>query len=175
MSQLSYCLEIFHRVLCDWTTKTFKSGKTRFRGICVEDESRGGGGVVWWGCGWCGVVWVWGVWGRGVCGGGWGILYYNSPLVPTAMMTSSNGNIFRVTGLLLGNSPATGEFPAQRPVTRSFDVFFDLRLNKRLSKQSWDWWFETPSCSLWRHCNDYIPNLSLRACAPYKNGTLTVY
>ena len=35
-----------------------------------------------------------------------------------------------------GNSPATGEFPAQRPVTRSFDVFFDLRLNKWLSKQS---------------------------------------
>ena len=53
-----------------------------------------------------------------------------------------------------GNSPATGEFPAQRPVTRSFDVFFDLRLNKRLSKQSWSWWFETPSSSLWRHCND---------------------
>ena len=36
-----------------------------------------------------------------------------------------------------GNSPVTGEFPAQRPVTRNFDVFFDLRLNKRLSKQSW--------------------------------------
>ena len=35
-----------------------------------------------------------------------------------------------------GNSPVNGEFPAQRPVTRSFDVFFDLRLNKRLSKQS---------------------------------------
>ena len=32
------------------------------------------------------------------------------------------------------NSPATGEFPVQRPVTRSFDVFFDLRPNKRLSK-----------------------------------------
>ena len=46
-----------------------------------------------------------------------------------------------------------GEFPAQRPVTRSFDVFFDLRLNKRLSKQSWGRWFETPSRSLWRHCN----------------------
>ena len=44
-------------------------------------------------------------------------------------------------------------WPAQRPVTRSFDVFFDLRLNKRLSKQSWGWWFETPSCPLWRHCN----------------------
>ena len=52
-----------------------------------------------------------------------------------------------------GNSPMTGEFPAQRPVTRSFDVFLDLRLNKRLRKQSWDWWFETPSCSLCRHCN----------------------
>ena len=36
-----------------------------------------------------------------------------------------------------GNSPLTGEFPAQRPVTRSFDIFFDLRLNKRLSKQPW--------------------------------------
>ena len=38
-----------------------------------------------------------------------------------------------------------------RPVTRSFDVFFDLRLNKRSSKKSWGWWLETPSCSLWRH------------------------
>ena len=55
--------------------------------------------------------------------------------------------------LCTGNSPVTGEFPAQRPVTRSFDVFFDLRLNKRLSKQSWGWWFETPWLSLWRHCN----------------------
>ena len=56
--------------------------------------------------------------------------------------------------LCAGNSPVTGEFPAQRPVTRSFDVFFDLRLNKQLSKQSWGWWFEMPSRSLWRHCND---------------------
>ena len=61
----------------------------------------------------------------------------------------------RITGLCTGNSPRTGEFPAQRPVTRSFDVFFDLRLNKRLSKQSWGWWFETPSLPLWRHCNVY--------------------
>ena len=36
-----------------------------------------------------------------------------------------------------GNSPVPGELPAQRPVTRNFDVFFDLRLNKRLSKQPW--------------------------------------
>ena len=42
------------------------------------------------------------------------------------------------------NSPIAGEFPAQRPVTRSFDVFVDLLVNKRLSKQSWGWWFETP-------------------------------
>ena len=40
---------------------------------------------------------------------------------------------FRVTGHLCGDSPVRGEFPAQRPVTRSFDSFFDLRLNKRLS------------------------------------------
>ena len=52
-----------------------------------------------------------------------------------------------------GNSPVPGEFPAQRPVTRSFDVFFDLRLNKRLCKQSWGWWFETLLCPLWRHNN----------------------
>ena len=51
------------------------------------------------------------------------------------------------------NSPAPGEFPAHRPVTRSFDVFFDLRLNKRLSKQSCGWWFETPWRPLWRHRN----------------------
>ena len=54
-----------------------------------------------------------------------------------------------------GNSPVTREFPAQRPVTRSFDAFFDLRPNKRLSKQSWGWWFETPSRPLWRHGNVY--------------------
>ena len=50
-----------------------------------------------------------------------------------------------------GNSPV----PAQRPVKRSFDVFFDLRLNKRLSKQSWSWWFETLSRPLWRHRNGH--------------------
>ena len=58
--------------------------------------------------------------------------------------------------LCAGNSPVIGEIPAQRRVTRSFDVFFDLRLNKHLSKQSWGWWFETPSRPLWRHCNDLV-------------------
>ena len=52
-----------------------------------------------------------------------------------------------------GNSPVPGEFPTQKPVTRSFDVYFDLRPNKKLSKHSWGWWFETLSCSLWRHRN----------------------
>ena len=52
-----------------------------------------------------------------------------------------------------GNSPVPGEFPAQRPVTRSFDIFYDLRPNNRLSKQWWGWWFETPTCPLWRHRN----------------------
>ena len=48
--------------------------------------------------------------------------------------------------LCAGNSPVTGDLPSQMAVARGFGVFFDFRLNKR--------WFETPSCSLWRHCND---------------------
>ena len=55
--------------------------------------------------------------------------------------------------LCAGNSLVTDEFHSQRPVTRNFDVFFDLCMNKWLSKQSWGWCFETPSRSLWRHCN----------------------
>ena len=57
--------------------------------------------------------------------------------------------------LCAGNSPVPAEFPTQRPVTRSFDVFLDLHPNKWLNKQSWGWWFETLSCSLWRHCNEF--------------------
>ena len=63
------------------------------------------------------------------------------------IMTSSNGNLFRVTESLRGEPPVTGGFPSQRPVTRSFDVFFGLRLYKRLSKQSRRRWCETPSRS----------------------------
>ena len=82
-------------------------------------------------------------------------------------MTSSNGNIFRVTGHLCGEFP--GEFPTQRPVTRSFDVFFDLHPNKRSSKQWWGLWFETPPCPLWRHRNvkqngDQSIDMGLKAC-----------
>ena len=52
-----------------------------------------------------------------------------------------------------GNPPVTGGFPSRRPVMWSFDVFFDLRLDKQLSKPSTHQWFEMPSCSLWHHCN----------------------
>ena len=55
--------------------------------------------------------------------------------------------------ICVGNSLVPGEFPAQRPVTQSFDVFFDLRLNKSLSKQLWGWWFERILRPLWHHCN----------------------
>ena len=57
-----------------------------------------------------------------------------------------------------GNSPVPGDFPTQRPVTRSFDGFFYLRPNKRLNKQTWGWWFETPSRPLWRYCNASKPH-----------------
>ena len=53
-----------------------------------------------------------------------------------------------------GNSPVPSEFPTRRPVTRNFDVFLDLRLNKRLSKQLWGRWFESLLHPLWRHRND---------------------
>ena len=53
--------------------------------------------------------------------------------------------------ICVGNSPDSGDFPAQRPVTRSFGAFFDLRPNERLSKQWWGWWFETQSNPLWRY------------------------
>ena len=70
------------------------------------------------------------------------------------MMTSSNDKTFSaLLAICAGNSPVPGEFPTQRPVTRSFDVYFDLRLNKRLCKQSWGWWLETLLCPLWRHSN----------------------
>ena len=69
-----------------------------------------------------------------------------------------------------GNSPVTGEFPTQRPVTRSFDGFFDLRLNKRLSKQWRGWWFETPSHPLWRHSNERQWIMPQQKCIPCGNN-----
>ena len=77
--------------------------------------------------------------------------------------------------LCAGNSQVTGELPTQRPVTGSFDFYFDLHLNKRLSKQSWGWWFETLSRPLWRHCNDgtsiWLHNSSLIRLSQCQNFT----
>ena len=70
------------------------------------------------------------------------------------MMTASNRNVFCVTGALRGGSSGYRWIPPQRSVARNFAVFFDLRLNKWLSKQSRRWWFSAPSRSLCRH--DYI-------------------
>ena len=60
-----------------------------------------------------------------------------------------------------GNSPVPGEFSTQRPVTWSFDVYFDLHPDKRLSEKSWGWWFETLSHPLWRHRNGEKPDSSI--------------
>ena len=72
------------------------------------------------------------------------------------MMTSSYQTFSALLALCAGNSAGTVEFPSKVSVTQSFDIFFHLRLNKRLSKQSQGWWFETPSYPLWRHCNDEV-------------------
>ena len=76
--------------------------------------------------------------------------------VVSIMVTSSNVNIFRVTGPLWGEPPVTGDSP-KNLVTRNLDVFFDLHPNKQLGKQSRRRRFETSSRSLWRPCNDTIP------------------
>ena len=69
------------------------------------------------------------------------------------MMTSYMETFSALLALYEGNPSVTGGIPPQRPMTRSFDVFFDLRPSKRLSRQSRRMWFETPSRSLWHHCN----------------------
>ena len=81
------------------------------------------------------------------------------------MMTSSNGNIFRVTG------PLCGEFTGHRWITSHKGqwrgvLMFSLicAWKKRLSQQSGRWWFEKPSRSFWRHCNGYIGRQFLAFC-----------
>ena len=81
------------------------------------------------------------------------LLVANYHICPVPLWRHQMETFSALLAICAGNSPVTGEFPAQRPVTRSFEVFFDLRLNKRLSKQSFGWWFETPSRPLRRHSN----------------------
>ena len=96
----------------------------------------------------------------------WGMHGNNNDLITkmaTYMMTSSNGNIFRVTGHL------GAEFTGPRWIlhTKASDAelwcFLWSAPNKRLSKQWWGWWFEMQWCPLWRHCND----LSLYRCVHF--------
>ena len=70
------------------------------------------------------------------------------------MMTSSNGNIFRVTGYLCGEFTGPRWIPRTKASDAELWCFLRSAPNKRLSKQWWGWWFETPSCPLWRHRND---------------------
>ena len=63
------------------------------------------------------------------------------------------GTFSMLLAICEGNPLVTGGFPSQRPEMQSFDIFFDLCLNKRLTKQSRCWWLEMPSCSLWCYCN----------------------
>ena len=70
------------------------------------------------------------------------------------MLTSSNGNIFRVTGT------CCWEFTSHRwiPLTKASDAelwYFLWSASERLSQQSWSYWFEKPSRSLCRHCNGW--------------------
>ena len=67
------------------------------------------------------------------------------------MMTSTNWNIFCVTGTLCGEFTGHPWIPLTKASDAKLWCFFYLRLNKRLSKQSRRWWFETPSRSLWCH------------------------
>ena len=69
------------------------------------------------------------------------------------IMTSSNGNIVRVTGHLCVEFTGHRWIPRTKASDADLWCFLDLRLNKRLGKQWWGWWFETPSRPLWRHCN----------------------
>ena len=86
--------------------------------------------------------------------------------IPHHMMTSSNGKIFRVTGPLRGEITGHRWIHQVKAGDTELWYFFDLRLNKRLSKQSWGWWFEMPSRSLWRHCN-------IGASSPFKSRQIS--
>ena len=70
------------------------------------------------------------------------------------LMTNwSHGNIFRVTGPLCGGIQRSPRNSPHKVQWRGALIFFHLYLNKQLSKQSRHWWFEYPTCSLWRNCN----------------------
>ena len=81
------------------------------------------------------------------------ITYVITHVIQNAWWSHQMETFPTLLAICAGNSPVTVELPAQRLVTRMFDFFFDLLLNKQWSKQSWGWWFEMPHHLLWRHCN----------------------
>ena len=109
----------------------------------------------------------------------------NTMAAAAFMTTSSNENIFRVTGPLCGEFTGHGEFPSQRPVTRSFNLFFDLRLVERLGKQMKRRWFETLLCPLWRHCSvgiyyagstsPYLPRRRISTAISNNDGNMQIH
>ena len=80
---------------------------------------------------------------------------YKGLMIRIHMMTSLHGIVFRVTWPLCGESTGHRWIPHTKSSDAEFTVLFDLRVNERLSKQSWGWSFETPSCPLWRQSNGF--------------------
>ena len=78
---------------------------------------------------------------------------------------------FTLLPFVIGFHRSPVDSPHRGPVTRRFDVFFDLHPNKRLNKQSRRWWFDTPSRSLWRHCN-VLKNFTVRKPWYYKQASM---
>ena len=81
-----------------------------------------------------------------------------------SMMTSSNGNVFRVTGPLCGEFTGLRWIPLTMASYAELWCFLSYVLNKRLCKQSWGWWFETPSRSFWRPCDEFMLWCIIRVC-----------
>ena len=81
------------------------------------------------------------------------ILYWDRALVTLTWWLHQMETLSALLALCAGNSLVPDKFPSQRPVTLSFDVFFDLCLNERLSKQLRHRWFGMSSRSLWLHSN----------------------
>ena len=78
-----------------------------------------------------------------------------SPGSPLSWRRHEMETFFALLALCAGNSLVTGEFPSKGQWRGALVLSLICALNKRLSKQSLGWWFETPSRSLWRHCNDH--------------------
>ena len=108
---------------------------------------------------------------------GYDLTIFSPPALPTLEYTWWRHQMETFSALLAlwaGNWLVNGEFPSQRPVTRGFDNFFDLHLNKRLNEQSWGWWFETPSRPLWHHCKDIFSCWHCHVVYRLSNWILTI-